>query len=70
MVLYKLKDFLNEDITGSFYQSELQRVTIKDDKLWKVEKIIRKRKRKGVQQYYVKYKGWPNKFNQWITDLK
>ena len=70
LVLYKLKDFLGEDIKGSFYQAELQKVSIKDDKVWKVEKVLKKRKRRGKVEYLVRWKHWPKKFDSWVTDLK
>ena len=31
--VYKLKDFLEDEIKGTFYQSELQKVSISEDKL-------------------------------------
>ena len=33
-----------------------------------VEKILRKRKRKGIAVYFVKWKGYPDKFNSWIAE--
>ena len=48
LALYKIQDMLGEDIKGSFYQPQLQKVSIKDDKIWKVEKVLKKRKRKGT----------------------
>lgn len=41
--MYKLKYFLNEDIKGNFYASELQKVQKNEDSLWFIENIIRKR---------------------------
>ena len=35
LALYKLRDVIDEDAKGTFYQSELQKVSIKQDKLWK-----------------------------------
>lgn len=70
LALYKLQDFLGDDIKGTFYQSELQKVSIKDDKLWKVAKVLKTRKRRGKKEYYVRWKHWPKKFDSWVTDLK
>jgi hypothetical protein len=39
--IYKLHDFQNQEIRGSFYQSELQKVSKDQDVLWYVYKIIR-----------------------------
>ena len=33
-----------------------------------VEKVLRKRKRKGVVEYFVKWKGYPDKFNSWVAE--
>ena len=39
-----------------------------ENTLWYIEKKIRKRKRKGQIQWYVKFEGWPDKYNQWIDE--
>jgi hypothetical protein len=36
--IYRIKDYNGEEITGTFYQSELLKKDIKDDELWKIEK--------------------------------
>ena len=60
--MYKVKDFQNEPIKGNFYESELE------DALWFIEKKLKKRKRNGEIQWLVKFEGWPNKYNQWISE--
>jgi chromobox protein 5 len=42
-------------------------VTLEDDSIpeYKVETILEHRKRKGQKEYFVKWKGWPNSYNQW-----
>lgn len=62
--VYRIKDLLNEPIEGTFYAEELQRVLPKKD--FTVEKILKKRTRKGQLEYQVKFKGYTTKFNQWI----
>ena len=47
---YVISDFKCEEITGTFYEKELQKT---DQKEFRVEKVI---KRKG-DKLYVKYKG-------------
>ena len=66
--MYKIKDFQDEMIKGNFYESELQRVNKEKDALWFIEKKIQKRKRNGEIQWLVKFDGWPNKYNQWISE--
>lgn len=63
---YQLMDFLNEEVKGSFYQSELQRVDKDEDELWFIERQLKKRKRAGQVQWLVKFEGWPSKYNQCI----
>jgi hypothetical protein len=36
-LIYRIKDYNGEEITGTFYQSELQKIDIKDEELWKIE---------------------------------
>ena len=65
--VYKLKDDAGEILDGTFYEAELQKV-IKEDDVYRVEKVLRKRKRKGVVEYFVKWKGYPDKFNSWVAE--
>jgi len=41
--VYRLKDMMNEDIKGTFYQSELQKIDIDPDQYWKVDKVLKRR---------------------------
>ena len=65
--VYKLKDDAGEILDGTFYEPELQKI-IKNDDVYRVEKILRKRKRKGIVEYFVKWKEYPDKFNSWIAE--
>lgn len=62
--VYRIKDLLGEPIEGTFYAQELQKVQLKDN--FAVEEVLKKRIRKGQIEYFVKYRGYPKKFNQWI----
>ena len=63
---YELEDLMGEKIAGRFASEELQK-TIKDpDNLWKIEKVIRKVKRRDGDHYYVKWRGFPTKFNSLV----
>ena len=68
--VYKLVDYDQEAIDGTFYQSELQRVSKRD--VFKVDKILKRRKRRGISEVLVSWLGYPKKFNSWIkeTDLQ
>ena len=64
--VYKLKDYDGEELKGTFYDKELQKV-IKHDDMYEFEKILKKQgKRKNVQ-YLVKWSGYPDKFNSWVS---
>ena len=66
--LYQLKDFADEPIDGYFYEEELQKVTKDPNALFRVEKVLMSRTRKGQKEHFVKWMGWPKKFNSWIKD--
>ena len=68
--MYTIKDELNDPIIGKFYEKELLKVIVPEDKTYKIEKVLRKRKRNGREEYFVKFKGWPTKFNAWVNDIK
>ena len=38
---------------------------VKENNVYDVEKILRTRRRNGKVEYYVKWKGYPDKFNSW-----
>ena len=64
--VYKLKDYDHEELKGTFYDKELQKV-LKQDDIYEVEKILKKRGRGRNIQYFVKWAGYPNKFNSWVS---
>ena len=64
--IYRLKDYDGDDITGGFYQQELQKVDLKDDELFKIESILKTKGKGQNKQYFVKWLYWPMKFNSWI----
>ena len=66
-VTYGLKDYAGESVEGTFYEQELQRVDPPD--YYDVEEILDTRKRRGVTEYLVKWRGYPESFNSWERDL-
>lgn len=62
--IYKLKDMTDEPIQGSFYVSELQKVSKEKQTQWRIEKIVRKRKVRGKPEVLVRWLGWPKKFDR------
>ena len=65
--VYKVRDFNDKTIKGSFYKEELQ-LYHKPAK-WTVEKKLKYKgsKTKGNQEVYFKFQDFPDKFNRWIT---
>ena len=63
---YRVKDLVNDQIDGTFYHQELQLVRVEQDKIYTVERILKKRNRGKKIEYFVKWKGYGDKFNTWI----
>ena len=63
--VYRLKDYSGELLEGVFYEAELQKVEKVDD-VYLIEKVLNQRTRIGKKEYYVKWKGYPDKFNSWV----
>lgn len=64
--LYSLKDLNNEPIDGFFYEYELQKVSMKPDGTFKVDKIVDTKGRGSSLKYLVKWSGYSSAFNSWI----
>ena len=65
---YRLEDLMGEDVSGTFYEGELQKVTYSEEGPFDIEKIIKTQGQGDRKQHLVKWKGWPEKFNSWISD--
>ena len=66
---YSVKDEQNEAITGWFYPQELLKVFVPNDKAYKIEKVLKRRKRNGKEEMLVRWRGYSKKFDSWITDV-
>jgi hypothetical protein len=70
-VTYCLSDMDSEPIKGRFYNEELQLAKKPtENDYFQIEKVIKTRKVKGKKQYFVKWLGYPPKFNSWINSIK
>jgi len=65
---YAIKDLLGEEINGTFYEQEIQKISETAEPIYRIEKIIRKKKEKNQTKYFVKWLGYPDKFNSWINE--
>ena len=60
-ITYRLKDLLEDDVEGSFYDQELQKV---EQEIFRIEEVLEDDKESG--ESYVKWSGYPDTFNEWI----
>jgi len=58
---YKITDYNDEEIHGTFYEQELQKTS---QDIFRIEKVIRKRGNKSL----VKWLGYPEYFNSWANN--
>lgn len=67
-VTYRLEDYNKEVLKGTFYREELQRLSKRADRVYRVEKVLKTRTRGGRKQHFVKWFGYPKHFNSWIWE--
>jgi len=62
--MYTLEDYEGTVIIeGRFYENEMQ---LANYEVFKIEKELETQTKNGVVEILVKWKGWPEKYNQWI----
>ena len=56
---------------GTFHQNELVLFNPDAEQTYEIEEILRTKGNGNDKKYYIKFFGWPNKFNQWVyaTDI-
>lgn len=68
---YVIEDLQGERIKGKMYEQELQKSQLKGDitkEAFLMEKILKTRTVKGKKEFFVKWVGYPAKFNRWIPE--
>ena len=62
---YKVNEWDGTAVKGTFYAKDLQKVTVVDDDLFRIEKVV---KRKG-DKLLVRWKRWPDKYmyDTWLN---
>jgi hypothetical protein len=64
---YHLIDLMHEPIHGTYYEQEIQKARgPAADGLFKVERVLRYRRKNGKRQGLVLWLGYPEKFNTWV----
>ena len=64
--IYKLVYWYNNPVKGTFYQKELQKVEVRDDDMFKIEKVIKYKGRGNRKAALFCWLGWPKQFDSWI----
>jgi Integrase core domain len=65
--VYTLAAIDDEPIEGTFYEHELQRVRVGASTLYKIDKILEVKGRGARRVVKVKWTGYPDSFNSWIS---
>ena len=63
-ITYIIEDLLDKDISGKFYKEQLQKVDM--PLTFVIDKIHKRRTRKGKREALVRWRGYPVHFTQWI----
>ena len=64
--LYFLEEFdKSNELLGGFYAHEITPV---NSDIFRVEKVIKRRTRKGKRELFVKWKGFPERYNSWVSE--
>ena len=64
--VYKLRDLSGEVLMGTFYEQELEKISINSKTPFKIQAVLAEKNNRVL----VKYLGWPSKFNEWIHKSK
>ena len=59
---YRVKEMDGTPLQGTFYAQDLQKVTVDEKTMWRVDKVLKRK----PGQVFVSWKGWPAKYNSWI----
>ena len=60
---YKVQELDDTPLQGTFYVWDLQKVHVDEATYFRVEKVLKRQKDK----LFVKWKGYPSKYNSWIN---
>ena len=66
LIMFKVKDSNGDEIKGSFYPEELQRVE-RNEEIYQIDAILDERGRGKHKEYLVAWQGYPDTFNSWVS---
>ena len=64
--IYKIVDWYDRPVEGTFYQNELQKIDTTDADMFKTEKVLKYKGRGNNKEALVRWLGWPKHFDSWI----
>jgi hypothetical protein len=64
--VYEFEDLRGNRIDGQFYTEELTPVRITERITYKIDKILRKRFRRSIPEYLVRWRGYGSEFATWV----
>ena len=64
--IYRIIDWLNKPVKGTFYQKELQKVNVTDADVFKVDKILKYKGHSKNKLAKIRWLNWPKKFDSWV----
>ena len=66
--VYEQSDLQGRPIEGQFYNYEIVNVTVSPQTEFETDKIVRTRKKGGIKQYLVKWRGYDETFNSSVNE--
>ena len=66
--VYTILDWDGERVDGTFYEPELQPVTINPTTEYRVDRILKRRVRNKRKEVLVRWLHWPKKYDSWIPE--
>jgi hypothetical protein len=66
--VYRLVDYKQNPVEGVWYAPELQNVNKTAETIYRIDEILKHRKRRGIKEVLVSWKGYTAEHNSWIPE--